>query len=101
MEVVEQRSRHRVVAERDVPKLHLAAAENEIRLLLDEYQDWLDRIPESLQESRGDLGDVRAGTLKRQDFLQSYPAPSLKKESRVARPGSGLLDPGAEGPGHE
>ena len=29
----------------------LAAVEGEIRLLLDEYQDWLDRLPESLQDS--------------------------------------------------
>jgi hypothetical protein len=29
----------------------LAAVEDEIRCLLDEYQDWLDRLPDSLQES--------------------------------------------------
>lgn len=29
----------------------LAAAEREIRLLIDEYEDWLARLPESLQDS--------------------------------------------------
>jgi len=29
----------------------LAAVEGEIRLLIDEYQDWLERLPESLQDS--------------------------------------------------